>query len=247
MGAGERAKDFLRAAFPGGVRAYRRLRAAAHARGVGLPDKGAVFSAIYRDNGWGDPESVSGRGSTLAHTAVIRRELPALLAALGARSLLDAPCGDFNWMRHVDLGGVEYFGADVVAELVARNRREHGRPGRTFVVADLTRDRLPAADAVLCRDCFIHLSLRDIRRAVVNFKRSGARYLLATTHARVGEYEDIPTGGWRSVNLQLPPFDFPAPLRLVVENEELGKCLGVWRLDELPVPPRRFAKGRAKV
>ena len=45
-------------------------------------------------------------------------------------SLLDAPCGDFNWMRHVPLGGVSYTGADVVPELIARNRRDYGRDGR---------------------------------------------------------------------------------------------------------------------
>jgi hypothetical protein len=44
---------------------------------------------------------------------------------------------------------------------------------------------------------------------------------------------DCPDGGWRSVNLQLPPFNFPPPLKLIVEDAELGKGLGVWRLEEL--------------
>lgn len=229
----EGTKAFIRAVFPGGVRLYRQLRA--QALNLRAPRMDAVFNDIFRNNLWGDPESVSGRGSTLARTVAIRRELPGLLAGVGARTLLDAPCGDFNWMRRVELGGVEYTGADVAPELVERNRRLYGGPGRTFVVADVTKDALPRADVVLCRDCFIHLSFRDINAAVANFKRGGSGLLLATTHFAVRENEDIRTGGWRSVNLQAPPFDFPEPRRLIVEDAELGKGLGLWALEELNV------------
>jgi hypothetical protein len=220
-----------------------------------------VFSDIYRNNLWGDTESVSGRGSTLARTEVIREALPGLLRIVpglrrsvrapgdGTRelSLLDASCGDFNWMRHVDLGGIEYIGVDVVPELIARNQETYGTHGkqgthgmqgtqkRTFVVADVTKDQLPRVDVILCRDCFIHLSFRDINAALINFKRSESRFLLATTHVSIEENEDMRTGGWRSVNLQLPPFNFPQPRQLIVEDAELGKCLGLWSLEEVEV------------
>ncbi|HEX5706416.1 MAG TPA: hypothetical protein VFX96_03930, partial [Pyrinomonadaceae bacterium] len=98
-----------------------------------------IFSGIYAENFWGEAESVSGRGSTLARTEVVRRELPSLLAEVGAKSLLDAPCGDFNWMREVELAGIVYTGADVVAELVARNRQLYESERRRFIVADITR------------------------------------------------------------------------------------------------------------
>lgn len=225
----EKTKAFIKAAFPGSVLIYRRLR------GLRKPGMGVIFSNIYRNNLWADPESVSGRGSTMARTEAVRRALPTLLASVGARSLLDAPCGDFNWMRCVELGEVEYTGADVVPELIARNRETYGGRGRTFVVADVTRDRLPRADVILCRDCFIHLSFRDINAALSNFKRSGAGFLLATTHVTIAENEDMSTGGWRSVNLELSPFNFPPPRQLIVEDAELGKCLGLWSLQDLEV------------
>lgn len=193
----------------------------------------AIFTQIYRTNAWANEESVSGRGSILARTVVIRRELPGLLASVGARSLLDAPCGDFNWMRHVELPGVEYVGADVVPELVERNRAAYEGEGRRFVTLDIVRDELPRADVVLCRDCFIHLSFRDARAAIANFRGSGFGFLLATTPPGVAKNQDIESGSWRSVNLQLPPFGFPEPLRMVVEDDEAGKCLGMWRLEEL--------------
>jgi SAM-dependent methyltransferase len=197
------------------------------------PGMAEIFSGIYRGNEWADAESVSGRGSTLERTVAVRGALPALLESVGARSLLDAPCGDFNWMRHVDLAGVEYTGADVVPDLIARNRLRYEGNGRRFVVLDITSDRLPWADVILCRDCFIHLSFKHIHAAVANFKRSNSAYLLATTHTKVQENRDIETGGWRSVNLQLPPFNFPSPIRLITEDPEPGKCLGLWSLEKL--------------
>ncbi len=191
----------------------------------------AVFARIHARNAWGDDESVSGRGSTMARTEAVRRELPPLLASIGARSLLDAPCGDFNWMRHVDLGSIAYVGVDVVPALVESNRRRYGSPDREFLRLDLVRDPLPRADVVLCRDCLIHLSLADAAAALANIRRSGARWLLATTHERERENIDTPTGGFRPLNLRHAPFHLPAPSALITEDPTTGKSLGLWRLD----------------
>src|SRR4051812_19402296 len=103
----ERTKSFIKSVFPSGARIYHRIRGGRSTRHAANPSLEIIFSGIYRNNSWGDPESVSGRGSTLARTEVMRKTLPILLANVRAKSLLDAPCGDFNWMQHVDLGGVE--------------------------------------------------------------------------------------------------------------------------------------------
>jgi hypothetical protein len=228
MSSARRVRSFIKSRFPRAVETYHQAQQA-----LRRPSLKKVFTEIYHKNVWQDPESVSGRGSTLARTATIMSHLPSLLQELEAETLLDAPCGDFNWMRFTKLGAVRYIGADVVPELIARNRRLYGGEGRRFVVLDLTKDRLPRADVILCRDCLIHLSFRRIDAALANFKRSGARYLMCTTHTTVLENTDCPDGGWRNVNLHLPPFNFPPPQKLLVEDAELGKCLGVWPLDEL--------------
>ncbi|HYV13569.1 MAG TPA: hypothetical protein VE980_21875, partial [Pyrinomonadaceae bacterium] len=88
----------MKSRFPRALSAYREARQTL--RGTSLA---TVFSEIYQTNAWQDPESVSGRGSTLARTNVITSNLPVLLQELNANSLIDAACGDFNWMRHVDL------------------------------------------------------------------------------------------------------------------------------------------------
>lgn len=196
-------------------------------------ERARVFGQIYCNNSWQNSESRSGPGSTLERTEVLRRELPALLTRLGVRTLVDAPCGDCNWRQHVEIDLDAYIGLDIVPALIEENRRRYLRPNWQFEVADVINDPLPPGDAVLCRDALIHLSLADIRRALSNIRRSGAKYLLATSHETISVNTDITTGGWRSVNLMLAPFNLPIPLTRIVENPQTGKILGVWPLAEL--------------
>jgi hypothetical protein len=232
LGLPQQTRSLLKLTFPRGAAAYTWVKDSCRNIFLRQRDAEVIFSEIYEANFWGNPESASGRGSTLERTTVIRRALPALLNDVNAKSLLDAPCGDFNWMRHTNLGSVTYTGADVVPGLITRNQRLYGGDGRGFILLDITRDAIPSVSVILCRDCFTHLSFRDASSAIANFMRSNSEYLFATTHT-VGENRDIATGEWRNVNLQLPPFNFPKPMKMLIEDPELGKCLGVWRLEQL--------------
>ena len=173
---------------------YRKVKASYRALYPRRRTMQAIFSEINEKNLWANAQSVSGRGSTLERTEVIRQTLPTVLKELNAQTLLDIPCGDLNWMQHTALGSVKYIGADVVPDLIDRNQRLFSKHGKDFMVLDITQDRLPTVDAILCRDCFIHLSMADINLAIANVKRSGSRYLLVTTHVGVNENEDIETG-----------------------------------------------------
>lgn len=198
-----------------------------------------IFRHIYRTNHWSGQDSVSGEGSSRDQTHRIEAAIPALVSELGIEVLLDVPCGDFGWMRHAELGACRYIGGDIVPELVERNEERYGRQGRTFIVLDLTSDPLPRAGLILCRDCLVHLSYSDIFRALENVAASGAEYLLTTTFPACPENEDIATGDWRLLNLELPPFNFPPPSRLINEGCTEGdgrfrdKSLGLWRVADL--------------
>jgi len=211
-------------------------------------DLAARFSRMYEINLWDDAESRSGSGSSLATTARVRAEIPALLRRLGVRRLLDVPCGDFHWMAHIDLAGAgvtAYVGGDIVAALVTANRARYAAPGREFVQVDLTAGPLPAvagapADAVLCRDCLVHLSFANIARVLRVVRASGARHLITTTFLERAANEDIVDGDWRPLNLERAPFDFPRPTAVLVEGcEEEGgayadKALAAWPISDLP-------------
>lgn len=199
-----------------------------------------VFEEIHRSNSWGSRESVSGPGSTRQRAADFQDELVQTLRELGTRVLLDAPCGDFNWIGPVADAVERYIGVDVVPGLIAANLRLHSGPRRRFLRLDLTRDRLPPSDVVLCRDGLVHLSSADIARALANLRRSGARYLIATTFLGEHGNEDIETGGWRPLNLERSPFRFPKPFRLIDEKclhsggLYADKRLGIWRMMDVP-------------
>jgi SAM-dependent methyltransferase len=213
-------------------------------------DLSARFARMYETNLWDDDESRSGAGSSLASTAVLRAGLPPLLRGLGVRRLLDVPCGDFHWMAHVDLaaaGVAHYVGGDVVAALVEANRARHAAPGRAFVQVDLTAGPLPVvagapADALLCRDCLVHLSFANIARALGVLRASGVRWLVTTTFLELAANRDVVDGDWRPLNLERAPFHFPPPAAVLVEGceEEDGayadKALAAWAVADLPVP-----------
>ncbi len=203
------------------------------------PFQAHIFSKIYRTNRWADPESVSGAGSSLQVTHVVREELPRILKRLGAASLLDAACGDHLWMSRVHLDNCKYMGCDIVPKLIEENRAKYGERGREFRVLDVTKDRLPRADVVLVRDCFVHLPHRLIWKALRNIGASGSKYLLTTTYPRQ-QNSDIFTGRWRPLNLQASPFLFPEPLlRLNEEIDEWGvrfpdRSLALWPVSAIP-------------
>ena len=103
-------------------------------------DRKTAFERIYSANEWGSNESRSGLGSNLDLTHQVRRALPPLLRGLAVKSMLDAPCGDYNWMPHVDLGSTNYIGCDIVPELITANRMRH--PGIEFLCVDLAEGSL---------------------------------------------------------------------------------------------------------
>jgi SAM-dependent methyltransferase len=208
-----------------------------------MADTERVFTRIYSRNFWNNAESRSGPGSTAARTERLRPQLNQLLRELNIRTLLDVPCGDFNWMRLADLRSLQYTGADIVPELVRKNTLRYGSPRRNFTRADITRGPLPKSDLVLCRDGLIHLSFADIERALQTIRESGSTYLLLTSFADCRRNTDIATGDFRTLNFRHAPFNFPAALRTLADGPMLDgsypdQVLGLYRVSDLPA---RFA------
>jgi hypothetical protein len=210
----------------------------------------AIFTDIYKLNAWGGEDSVSGPGSDADQTSVITRELPELFGAIKVSTILDIPCGDFHWMKTVDLTNIDYTGADVVHDLVKKNRARYARDGVRFERLDLLEDELPTVDLILCRDCLVHLSFADIASALGNICRSQSEYCLTTTFVDRQDNDDIETGEWRAINLELAPFVLPKPLKVIHEGctEQEGayrdKTLALWRIADIRGTLRGVARDR---
>jgi hypothetical protein len=144
-------------------------------------------------------------------------------------------------MDQVDLSGIEYFGGDIVPLIIEENQRLHSSESRRFMQLDLTRDVLPDADVLLCRDCLVHLSYANIRVVLANIARSNIRFVLMTSFPGRRDNYDVADGDWRALDLQAPPFSFPEPSLAIVERceEEDGayadKSLLAWHVNDLPV------------
>ena len=116
-----------------------------------------VFTDIYQKNSWGIEETLSGQGSTIEQMRPILHEIEEVFQSLEINSLLDLPCGDFNWMEHVNLSGIQYIGGEIVPELVNNNQAKYGSELVEFRLIDITSDELPKVDMILNKDCFIQL------------------------------------------------------------------------------------------
>ena len=199
----------------------------------------ALFTFIYENNLWGNPESVSGRGSTLKNTTAFVEQFKQLLKKLGVRTLLDAACGDFHWMKTIELDLDNYIGVDVVAAIINANKELYENEKRHFFHLDVIKDPLPKVDLILCPDCLAHFSFEDGLATLENVKRSGSTYLLTTSYIDQPQNKDIETGDWRALNLQKAPFNLPEPLVIIEEkseelyDKERKKSLLLWKLSEL--------------
>ena len=148
------AKETLRAACPEWMAAvWRPLRSGCRALFHRSKSMESTFFQIYERRAWGDGESVSGFGSDLDQTAAVREALPALLKQIGARTMVDAPCGDFHWMKEVKLELDRYIGIDIVPDLIDRNQQLYTDEVREFRTQNITKEPVPNVDVIFCRDC----------------------------------------------------------------------------------------------
>ena len=194
-----------------------------------------VFTNIFHTG-----KSRPSRASLLHATKPLRAELTDLFRDLDIKTLVDAPCGTGEWITTVTGDLDAYYGFDIVSETVAIARElNKDRQKHVFDTLDVTTALVPRVDAILCRDCLVHLTLDLAQQAIENFKASGSTYLLATTFPTRTANPVGSVGGWRPLNLQLAPFNFPEPVRLMRDrlptegDNYADKSVGVWRISDL--------------
>ena len=196
------------------------------------------FTNIFHNNSFLGPLSISGPGSDLTQTEFIRKEIPILIKKYKVKSFMDAPCGDFFWMQYVTLDGIKYIGIDIVKEIIKNNKKKYKNTQRKFICKNIVSDTLPYADVILIRDCWVHLSNKDIFLCIKNLKQNHIKYLLTTSFTNRNSNKDL-DDIWRPINLERPPFNFPKPIEVIIENCTEGdgiysdKSLILWEISKL--------------
>lgn len=143
------------------------------------------FGVIYRERIWGEGGDGfnSGWGSHAGDlvdpyvTSV--RDFIATLPEQPA--VLDLGCGDFNVGRQIRPFCGTYVAADVVPELIERNREIFADEDVDFRVLDLATDSLPPCTIVFLRQVLQHLSNDLIQQALPKLAR--VQYIVLTDHA----------------------------------------------------------------
>ena len=140
-----------------------------------------IFEKIYKENIWEGTESVSGIGANKIQTEKIIDEIPNVIKELQVKTIFDIPCGDFNWFKNIDLSSKIYLGGDIVKKIITQNNQNYKRNNINFIEFNLIEDVQKPMDLVFCRDCLVHFSINDIKRALINIKESNSKYLMTTT------------------------------------------------------------------
>jgi len=182
-----------------------------------------VITEFYITNYGVAPESKSGEGSTLEATFTIREKLPIIIDKYSIKSMLDVPCGDYNWMKEVQKD-CDYVGGDIVLEIVKKNQQLYSSNSVHFQQIDITTSNLPMVDLIFCKDCLQHLSYEKVRAALNNFKRSGSKFLLVTSYPKTWLNYDIYDGDYRALNLLIKPFYLK---EFILKIKEESKVVGV--------------------
>lgn len=194
-------------------------------------------------------ESRSGSGSSLAYTEKLRTALPILFRSFNVKRFVDAPCGDWNWMRKVDLSGLDYIGLDIVEDIIVENQTRYASPNIQFGVADITSDPLPPGDLLMVRDCLFHLDNEMAWAFLRNFAASEIPFLLTTSYTLPVNH-DTRNGGFRQLNLRAAPFNFERHIIAMNEPKEWwanfsNRYMGVWSRTQVEDALRRAGHGTA--
>jgi len=181
-----------------------------------------VFTEIFRNCRWGGG-SPSGPGSQPDVLGGYMCFLQEFVRRPGIHTVVDVGCGDWSFSQFIDWSGIEYFGIDVVPDVVQDLNREFGASNVHFVCMDALEGELPGADLCIAKDVLQHWSNENVSRFLARLSRF--RYVILTNDIMcfscfmprgAGQgvefipNSDIEDGAYRPLRLTSEPFCVPA-------------------------------------
>ena len=178
----------------------------------------AAFQEAYDKRIWtaeGDV-SVSGSGSEMRHAKTIGLKLDAFCKINSVKSIVDCPCGDYNWQHLFNVEEMLYVGYDIVPQIVATNKQSH--PNIDFHVGDVTETNFGTADLIVVRDCLVHLSNEQTVAALKNIAGQDIKFAAITHFGDMAQNEQTIAPRWRAMNLLIAPYNLPQPKEILIEE-----------------------------
>jgi len=163
----------------------------------------SYVNAKRRDN----HESLSGPGSHLSNTKETIKLINSAIKNHNIQTVLDLGCGDFNWLRKVDLRDAEYIGWDACPQMIEDNNKKYGNKNIRFFVEDIVLKDYPEVDLIICRDVLFHIKKSISKKIIDNIKKK-CKYLVSTSFKGINKNSDINHDwGFYAINLDIEPFN----------------------------------------
>ena len=181
-----------------------------------------IFNTIYKQKIWAG--GTSGSGSNPAILQGYMSFLEKFIRDNKITSIADIGCGDWQYMRLVNLKGVTYTGYDVASPVIEANQQKFSAPNIDFVLYDGNFAEIKAADLAICKDVLQHLPNKNIFNFIENIKKF--KYVLVANDIadNMTTNVDIPMGQCRPLDLRLPPFNIAAEPVFIVDRKHLKKA-----------------------
>lgn len=183
------------------------------------PSREEVFNEIYR-NGYWTENGFSRSGSEFFVTRPYIEFIQSFLLKCNITTVVDLGCGDWQALRHIDWSGIEYVGYDVVKIVIDRNQMLFAQPSIRFIHADGLEIDLPQADLLICKDVLQHLSNTDVKQLLQQISKY--KYCLFTDYidrqTLSSDNTDISVGGYRPIDITMPPFNIKGDKVLFFEG-----------------------------
>ena len=212
----------------------------------------STFTKVYENNVWGFG---SGPGSLLERNQGYLTFIDQLITQLKIKSILDYGCGDLQFMKYLpqlNQKDFTYIGADIVEEVILRNKEEFkDNPTYSFYTFNgedfldlLNSNPLIKADMIIVKDVFIHSPNRLIQEFITDIApRFQYTLIINDIYAfnPEGGKRDIEGGEYRRVELLDGSWKFN-------DNQNISllyiysKVKGIYLLDSEPIDKHLYAK-----
>ena len=157
----------------------------------------------------GKIESSSGVGSSINRTITVRKIISNIIKKYQIKSIIDCPCGDFHWMKLINLKNIDYLGIDIVDEKIKIDQEKYETENIKFKTMDMLKNKLKKkTDLLICRDMLPHFPFSDVVLFLNNILYSNSKYILMTTFPNHTESEKINSCSWGALNVEKPPYNF---------------------------------------
>lgn len=193
-----------------------------------------IFTRIYKQKKWRHRKCpLSGSGSTLRNTKMVRNLLDEFIKTNSLKSITDLGCGDLTWITSTNFfnePSIDYTGVDVVDMLIEGHiARVEGKKFISIDLVDYTN--MPYTNLVILRDVIFHLSIVDIQTIFNNIK-GRFDYILITNCRNTENTDNFNKYQYSMRNIHIEPFNINNRFIHSIQEKFIERDVYIYRHDD---------------